>query len=256
MIRLKSASYDPVVIPELEDTIYYNQEKSYTESQYATAPTLRTEIRKGRLVVLERTGDSNASNPAPAPQSNTKPEPVRAPIERPTPQPKPSVGDDSEYKDLLEQINNLTSAVTSLKEKNDSLTAEPITKETIIEKAPEQDPQVLAMMQAMMEKMTDLSSQVEESKKANPSSSSNASLEKGLADISKKISGLSISGPGVQGQPNIDNNRDPNSIYIPSIKVDDLSNNVKLESKNLGQGGKVNDALAALNKLKKKPDNK
>jgi hypothetical protein len=39
-------------------------------------------------------------------------------------------------------------------------------------------------------------------------------------------------------------------IYVPSsIKVDDMANNVKLETKNLGQGNAMNQALANLKAL-------
>jgi len=262
MIRLKSASYNIVGIPELGDSIHYNQVKEYTEGQYASSPTLRGEIRRGTLIVLERSGEASAPI-----QSVPKPEvsvPVVKPVDSAPVVPADvsnsndrsdsrsnnadSVSSDDankKYEELLSQIGNLTDTVKELTNKNTEL--EKAYQEDSKDESPNDE--MLNIMSKLVGKVESLSTQVESSKSVSPSAD-NSALEESLKDISNKISGLNVSGPGIASTGKVDNNRDPGSVYIPDIKVDDLSNNVKLESRSLGQGGSVSAATAALKKLK------
>ena len=70
--------------------------------------------------------------------------------------------------------------------------------------------------------------------------------------LAKKIDGMVVSGPGVSVQKVLtaeEHTAAVADVFVPTIRVDDMSNNIKLESRNLGQGGQVNSALAALRKL-------
>lgn len=63
MVVVLGSSTERVFVKDLNDTIYYKQKKEYTDQQYENSKDLKKEIRKGRLVKLERVkSHSNASS--------------------------------------------------------------------------------------------------------------------------------------------------------------------------------------------------
>ena len=85
-----------------------------------------------------------------------------------------------------------------------------------------------------------------------PAATADNSTAQALTALSRKIDGLSVSGTGVSQQTTMDRATSADDVYVPTIRVDDMANHVQLETRNLGQGGQVNAALAALRNLKNK----
>ncbi len=54
MVRVLGNSAERVKIPDLNDVIYYRQQKEYTDQEYEDSRDLKKEIGKGRITLLER----------------------------------------------------------------------------------------------------------------------------------------------------------------------------------------------------------
>ena len=217
MLRLKSSSYRPLHFPELKDTIFFGQEKQYTDAQCAKCPQITEEVRKGNLVVLEQTRESLAPAAPYIPAPVTVPEALMpsAPAEADQPQQPPEW-----YGKMMEDVRAMVTAQQPQQQA--------------------QDASVAPMLQQLLQKMDTMGQ------------NSDPVLAEKLGEISRKIEGISVSGPGIIEGQAVTTARSVMEVYVPSaIRVDDLSNNVNLQTKNLGQGSSVNDALAALKNLKK-----
>lgn len=54
MVRILGNSYERLKINDLHDTIYYKQQKVYTDQEFEGSQDLQREVRKGNITVLER----------------------------------------------------------------------------------------------------------------------------------------------------------------------------------------------------------
>jgi len=54
MVRVLGNSYERLKINDLQDTIYYKQQKVYTDQEYEGSQDLQREVKKGTITVLER----------------------------------------------------------------------------------------------------------------------------------------------------------------------------------------------------------
>jgi hypothetical protein len=54
MVRVFGNSPERVKIPDLNDVIYYHQQKEYTDQEYENSRDLKKEINKGRITLLEQ----------------------------------------------------------------------------------------------------------------------------------------------------------------------------------------------------------
>jgi hypothetical protein len=73
--------------------------------------------------------------------------------------------------------------------------------------------------------------------------------------LANKIDGLVVSGVGVTTTTVLEGRegraKSVDEVFVPSIRVDDMSNHVTLEARSIGQGTSVNAAVAALRNIKK-----
>src|SRR6056297_2881115 len=116
MIRVIGASPEKIELPELNDRIYYKQEKSYSELDYQRCPTLRRAIDKGYVLILERSQE-NKEYGAP-PVSHVKPQVPNSPPTQETEYPKPILGSESKENTLsAEKIDLLLNKISALEEK-------------------------------------------------------------------------------------------------------------------------------------------
>ena len=212
MVKVRGASYRPLFLPEINDTVFFGQIKTYQTSHMDKSPTLREALASGKLIILESTD----TVPVPVPQTT-------APVDQPT----------------------LSAA---------SVSPEPGQAQT--DKMPARAEALLA---SLVERVEGLSKDLAQSRDRDsllPGISPDISEK--LEAIASKLEGIRVSGPGVQepmvstmstrasGQGGSD------EMFIPStIRVDDLTNNITLEPRSLGQGGSVNEAAAALKKAMK-----
>jgi hypothetical protein len=60
MILVLGNSAKRIELRDLGDTVYYKQQKSFNDSDYARSNDLKREINAGRLIVLKNTKDNHS----------------------------------------------------------------------------------------------------------------------------------------------------------------------------------------------------
>ena len=219
-IKIKGMAFRPVQLPELRDAVFFGQTKVYDDVQRSTCPSLQSAIKAGLLAVLEETP---LSIPMVSPIALTTPQPLyRAPASAvPAPVPAPEV-----VQAVTVQTPPSVSAVDM-----DAMAARVVEAVTA---------NVVAAMAAQQNKGVATQPPVDNG------------TAQALTALSRKIDGLSVSGTGVSQQSTLDRATSVDDVFVPTICVDDMANHVQLETRNLGQGGQVNSALAALRDLRNK----
>jgi hypothetical protein len=61
MIRVRNEIPDRIPLPELNDCIYYKQEKTFSDEEYSKCLSLQRAIAKGTILVFDRQSEKNAS---------------------------------------------------------------------------------------------------------------------------------------------------------------------------------------------------
>jgi hypothetical protein len=248
MVKVQGSSYRKVDLPELDDCVRYGQIKIFSDSDYESSPSLKKALDNGRLTLLENREGSSVSSKKPTSLNIEVKKPVA--VVAPPPEEEVKVSEEkvqppeesSEYKDLLKKIEYLQNQLNTKKEEKTSDTID-------LEKT------MAVAMEKVVEKMQQNNTTAPSfSGQMGPEGSAVVSA---IEKLSEKIEGLSASGPGVVSVAPLGskvqrptNTGTKEEIYIPDIVVKDVTNNVTLDSKNIGQGGGVNEALNALRKLK------
>ena len=65
MLKVRGASYRPIHLSELNDNVFYGQDKVYSELQFSKCPQLGKEIERGTILLIERVPEANAGYIAP-----------------------------------------------------------------------------------------------------------------------------------------------------------------------------------------------
>lgn len=189
-------------LPELNDTVFFGQVKTFQDVQLAKSPTLQEAIDKGLVSVLEKSGTVEPAVILSSP-------PVRdVPVIYPAaPEPVPTVPPE-----------------------------------------PSQTDQLLGLL---MSKVSDLAKTMESQQSREAVGVVSSDISEKLMHLANKIEGFRVSGPGVM-EPTLGTAvKQDEFMFVPSaIRVDDLTNNISLASRSLGQGGSVNEASAALKKAR------
>jgi hypothetical protein len=216
MLKVRGSSYRPLFLPELGDTVFLGQVKTFTEEKLAQSPTLQDAVNTGKVVVLDRTGTLTTTPP---PLPRIVPVTVAAALQVFADPPR--VGSQVAPVDSCE--NN----------------------------APKPPSASDLLLASLVDKVTLLAKTLEDKHAQEAVGVSSNELADKLADIATRIDGMRVSGPGVQENHVLSNGASKDSIFVPSaIKVDDLTNNISLSTRSLGQGGSVNEAVAALRRAR------
>jgi hypothetical protein len=222
MIKVKGTSYRTIDIPELGDRVYFGQEKIFSDAQYASAPSLKKSIETGNLFLIEHSPEVSSGFIAPVMQVVPVTTPVPAIVIVDPPK-------DQSFDAIIQVVSDLKDHIVSLTDKvNTAEASKSTTSDQVLQ-------DLTAKMASIEDKLTsspDLSKTIKDS----------------FSTLQKQVNGLVASGPNLTQR--ILDNSPQGEIYVPSsIKVDDMANNVKLETKNLGQGNAMNQALANLKAL-------
>lgn len=216
-------------LKDIADRVYYGQEKIFSDNQYASSPDLKKAIESGKLVVVEHKLESYPSFKAPSQTIMEAPEQVA-----PTPDPRMDT--------VLEVIKDLNEKITQIQKSSGQEVHAPRVDMGNAPSSVESAIQSLAIqvagVQDYLKNRNDISSAVAEQ----------------LSRVEESVRGITVSGQGVKtvSTPGTQKSDYTEEVYVPSsFRVDDMANNIKLETKNIGLGGAVNSSLSKLRELKK-----
>lgn len=229
MIKVIGASPDRVILKDLNDVIYYKQEKIYTDEQYKSSKNLQREIEQGRLVVSGRSEDKNyisddshfispieiKKDPPAKINLNSLLVKIEALENELANRPKASNID-------LSIIEQLTNKISELEEK-------------LSKKSPESNSDVLEAVKKLETKME--------------SSSNNSILQK-IDELINKAH-IPYDHPMVKNKE-LPYEESSDERYVPNVTVEDANSHIKLNVRTIEKADDVDNALKALKDLKKK----
>lgn len=213
-----------VELKDLNDCVYYKQQKIFSDSQYHSSVDLKRAIERKTLIVLKKSEDSTGSFDV-----NTAI--ISSDIK--TPEPTPNLKIDL----LLEKINDLENKIknqpspTSSNQNQDALSA-------ILERLErlEKNPSSVDLS-SIQEALKNIESRMQDNK-------SDGLLEKLETIINRSGS----SAAPVQEEED----RRVEDIYVPNIVVEDAKSHINLEVRTINGGDSVSDSLRKLKELKSK----
>ena len=217
-----------VELKDLNDSVYYKQQKIYSDEQYRRSNDLQHAINKGFLVVLKKSEDKVGSFDAPV---------ITAPSEVVISE---SASDTHKIDFLIERIQKLEE---DLKQKNHSQESELL--KLLLDRIDKLESgripvESSASLLSIYEALKKLEDKIQER------SSSDSILEK-LEKIINRV--------GVGSLKNIVEKEDlvvNEEVYIPSIFVEDANSHIKLQVRTVENSDNVSDSLKKLKELKSK----
>ena len=223
-----------VELKDLNDCVYYKQQKVYSDSQYRTSVDLQRAIERKSLIVLRKSEDSTGSfdDPTIIVPASVIPTVTTAPVKE-TQESSPKIDL------LLEKINKLEDRLRETQSPSSNL------NET-----------ALAVILDRLEKLEKNPSAVDLSSIQEALKSIETRMQDNKSDgILEKLESI-ISKAGTAAAPKGEN-RDisigrPEEVYIPNIKVEDATSHINLEVRKLDDGDSVADSLRRLKELKSK----
>lgn len=216
-VKVRGMTYKPVVLEDLKDAVYFGQVRVFSDAQLSGSSALKAAIANGSLTTMDMSTSSREFRPLSVP--NLTPTAV-------TPG--------------LTQAAPAAQAEPTLMPKSKAPDEAPASPTQKSEAPPEPLGSTCQQEQALLQ------------------ADQLAAVVKAVESVGRKLDAMVVTGPGVFAQASLpmESTRAQvgraEDIYIPDIRVDDMSNHISLESRNLGQGGKVNSAIAALKGLQKK----
>jgi hypothetical protein len=233
MIKVAGAVAEIVPLPDLNDRVFYKQEKTFSEAQYHKSFDLQREIQRGRLRVLARTSEKFSEYKTP--DSVDIPE---APGATGT---HPSV----DVHALITHIQNLEMKISEQQAQPGPTPAEATESPLILkllEKIEALEGRLSHTTQAdngeLLEAMKRLEGRVTSSESTN---------------IMKKLEDLVTRAPTMTGTVQKDNRtikEIEQDIYIPNIKIEDGSSHIKLKTRTVEKSSSVDAAAEALKRLR------
>jgi hypothetical protein len=213
-----------VELKDLNDCVYYKQQKVYTDSQYESSVDLKRAIERKILIVLKKSEDTTGSFDISTPiiSSETK-----------TSEPAPVQNVDS----LLNKIRDLEGIVKSY-----SSNIQPSL----------QNNDALAIILDRLEKLEKSPTSIDLSVIQDALKSIESRMQDNKSDgLLEKLEGI-ISRSGVKGTPVQEDTRRVEDIYVPNIRVEDANSHIKLEVRTIDSGDSVSDSLKKLREMKSK----
>jgi hypothetical protein len=221
MIKIKSLDFRTIEIPDLGDRIFFGQTKLFTEQQVASSKDLKAAVDKGRVSILSDLDGYPTYKEPPAPI--VPPIPVKVVEQQPPP---PQV--DLELSQLRDKLSEVTEKLERA-----TTTPEPPPQNDVLERLVTT---VGDMQKALAAQSTDTVKAVQES----------------TTRLEKSLSGISASGPGVSRVITHTDRGPKEEVFIPSLlSVTDMTNNIQLQTKVVGQGDAVRNSVNKLKDLKK-----
>jgi hypothetical protein len=254
MIKVLGSSPEKIDLPELNDRIYYKQEKIFSDLDYKKSHTLRHAIDLGKIIVLERTAENKVySQPAAV-------EPVDIPVALPTKIEylPPTLGkkkdtesiDNSKLKALIDKISSLEAKFDTKEQK--------LVVDSIVDPSPLTI--ILDRLKSLEEKVSGTS----------PATQDNDQVLQALKSLEDKISKGQGIGIGTEdllkrieesvkkvGSSNIAANSGSKSnlsadmeTYVPNVTVEDANSHINLKVRTIESSSSLNSSLEALKRLK------
>jgi hypothetical protein len=213
-----------VELKDLNDCVYYKQQKVYTDAQYESSVDLKRAIERKILIVLKKSEDTTGSFDIQTPIISSEiksPESVSSP----------------EIEVLLGKIRDLEAIV-----KNQSNISLPST----------QNNDALAIILDRLEKLEKNPTSIDLSIIQDALKSIEVRMQNNKGDgILEKLEGI-INRSGVKAAPIQEDTRRVEDVYIPNIRVEDANSHIKLEVRTIDSGDSVSDSLKKLKELKSK----
>lgn len=232
MIKVVGAVADIVTLPDLNDRVFYRQEKTYSEAQYHKSFDLQREIQRGRLRVISRTSEKFSEFKIPDPVDSPENQAVTG---------SPASVD---VQALISHIQVLEDKISQQQAQ-----AAPSSPEGV------ENPLILKLL----EKIESLEGRLSQATQADNSELLEAvkRLESRVTsnestDIMKKLEDIVTRAPNTSGT--LKDTRTAKEIeediYVPSIKIEDGSSHIKLKTRTVEKSSNVNAAADALRKLR------
>lgn len=213
-----------VELKDLNDCVYYKQQKVYTDAQYESSVDLKRAIERKILIVLKKSEDTTGSFD------------IQTPIISSEIKSSESVS-SPEIEVLLGKIKDLETIV-----KNQSNLSLPST----------QNNDALAIILDRLEKLEKNPTSIDLSIIQDALKSIEVRMQNNKGDgILEKLEGI-INRSGVKAAPIQEDTRRVEDVYIPNIRVEDANSHIKLEVRTIDSGDSVSDSLKKLKELKSK----
>ena len=227
-----------VELKDLNDYVYYKQQKVYSEEQYKRSIDLQRAIQSKVLIVLKKTEDTTGSFDIPS---------VAIPSEITI----NNRNDDSKSTDiLLDRIHKLEEML----EKNNNSDQAKIQEKTL-------ESQLLEKLIDRIEKLESSPAPTVDNSTLNSIQESISKLESKIQEKSKgddildRLEGIiSNAGTGSVSKVNHEDTveRRVEDIYVPNVTVEDANSHIKLEVRSIESGDSVSDSLKKLKELRSK----
>lgn len=234
MIKIIGNSPRKVELRDLNDNVYYKQQKIFSDAEYNRSKDLQKEIKKGSLTILYQNDERDADFGVPGTiDIQDQPRERKAP------------SSPEETSTILKKINDLETSLKNLPDRAPSnstlvaLSEKVKTLENELEKAKNQGPSV------------DLTEQFKKLEEKIEKSSNSEDIFKRLETILEKIpSGYSVGSREKREETN------PDEVYVPKVSVEDANTHIKLDVRAIEKSDSVSDSLKKLKELKNKNSNK
>lgn len=227
-----------VELKDLDDVVYYKQQKAFNDSDYERSSDLKREIGAGRLIVLKSKKDGTPSNDGVGFPSDivvethsTNPDPVRVEKEVIVEKPVKEEVSPGTLELLLSKLIDLEKKVSD---------SAPVDKEDIVA-------QLMTNLEGKLNLRID---QLAKSVNKKETAQDTDSKIDQLIDL---IKSGAVQGTGNSSRISdyTEQERTVDDIYVPSIRVEDGNANINLETRVIEGGSDVTDALSMLQKMKK-----
>jgi len=215
-----------VELKDLNDCIYYKQQKVYTDSQFERSVDLKRAIDRKILVVLKKSEDKPGSFDAHAAIVSSD---IKAP------EPVSNSKENLKIDALLDRIQELEKIIKDKPSSQDNtILLAILDRLERLEKSP-----TAVDMSTIQEALKGLEAKIQDNK------------DNKSEDILNKLEGI-ITRSGI-GIPTIsEENRRVEDIYVPNITVEDAKSHINLEVRKIDKGDSVSESLRKLKELKSK----
>ena len=209
-----------VELLDIGDTVYYRQQKSFSEAQYTRSKDLQKAISKGSLTVLSRTPEKDGNFSVPSAQVVM-----------------PPTAQDSRIAVLLEKIASLEYTIQQGTVKDSTSQVNPDIDKRIndLEQRLSQagssalGAEVLTALKRLEEKV---------------------GVSDRNSDVFDRLESILSRAPGTAEAPKEEPRR-VEDVYVPTVMVEDANAHIKLDTRIVEKSDSMDDALKALKQLKK-----
>ena len=219
-----------VELKDLGDTVYYKQQKIFTDAEYDRSSDLQREIQKGSLTILRQTKDKNSSFEVPVvafADADSK-------VETGT--------DSSKLNALLERINALEDSIKERNSAPQDMRSDLLS--VIVEKIERLEKGVQGVSNE--ESLTVLYNAIKKLEQRLDGGANNDALLSKVEDLLSRA-------PAARGSVHDETIATrPEDVYVPTVTVEDANTHIKLNVRSVESGNDVVDSLKKLKELRSK----